>query len=209
MLGTRKSLHTAPENNYSPSRPFVCMRFVVDKSRGGIYHWQTGWWWWGVHYKCPALGHIQPQTATSQNVMAVICDSSWFMIPLRSNPSILHQQLSQSLKTDSAVKHFCMRRSSVQLLTLELPYTISIEHVSRQLVNVKYRVEWMVRKCWLSRHSTPSNNFLKFLQQQFENLQADLYDSRNRSLIIKTTAWAPHTEPKLKTRVGWTKIFFF
>lgn len=57
--------------------------FITGKPGGGSL---------GVHFQCPVLEHIQPRTATSQDVMTVICGSSWFMIPLRSNPSLLHQK---------------------------------------------------------------------------------------------------------------------
>lgn len=68
----------------------------------------------------------------SQDVMNVIC-GSWFMILvilLHSNQPLPRH----SLKTDSALKHFCMKRSSVPYHTLELLYSISIKHVSRRLV---------------------------------------------------------------------------
>lgn len=69
----------------------------------------------------------------------------------------------------------------------------------------------MVHKCWLSRHSPPINTFIKFLLQKSEIYRLTFINSRNRSLITRATAWAPHTESKRKTRVGWTnnRTFFF
>lgn len=69
----------------------------------------------------------------------------------------------------------------------------------------------MVHSCLLSRHSTPINAFVQFLQQKIEPfVPVDLYDSGNTSLMIENIAWAPHpTEPKLRIRVGWTKMLFF
>lgn len=126
MLCTHKSLHTAPENNYSPSRPFVCLCFVVDINRGGIYHRQTG----GGKQRVPSalyfciFSHEQPDCW-------LIYDSLWvFVILLRSNKPLPVHPLPTSFREDSALKHFCKKRSSVPHHTLELLSFISIKHVS-------------------------------------------------------------------------------
>lgn len=93
--------------------------FITDKPAGGA-----------VSFQRPVLGQIQPQTVRMWWLGFVVRDLWFFVIPLHLNQLLPRH----SLKTDSALKGFCMRRSSVPYHARELLYSISIKLVSRRLV---------------------------------------------------------------------------